>query len=221
MSQITKHDDEMTPAQADLAHSAAEQLRQYERETKAAILRVGALLLRVKAELPHGAFQRWLRDDVGWHPRTAQNYMRAAGAFGDECETVSYLPARTIYALSAPEIRPKERQEVLDLIRDPAKPPTDDIARRLKVLQRTVARRKAKARPVKAAPVAKIDPKLARENAARAARKDRIDALCASLVATAPDLFAELADLMAQHIGAYAAQPFLDAVANLKAARDD
>lgn len=38
----------------------------------------GALLLSVKAEMPHGAFLPWIKENVTFSERTAQRYMNAA-----------------------------------------------------------------------------------------------------------------------------------------------
>lgn len=64
--------------------------------------RAGALLLQVKAELPHGAFLPWVAAHVHVSPRQAQRYMGAA--LGKplpvrviaKCDTVSHLPAALV-----------------------------------------------------------------------------------------------------------------------------
>ncbi len=63
---------------------------------------VGDQLLIVKRLLPHGAFGKWVLDDLGMQPRTAQNYMRTASFLEGKCETIAHLPPAILYQLAAP-----------------------------------------------------------------------------------------------------------------------
>ena len=87
----------LTAEHADAARSAAERIRA---RTSAAILDTGRDLIGIKTVLDHGQFERWLRAEFGMTPRTAQNYMRAATLVADKSETVSYLPAATVYEIA-------------------------------------------------------------------------------------------------------------------------
>lgn len=51
----------------------------------------GQLLLKVKADLPHGEFLPWLAANVAFTARTAQRYMSAA-APQPKCDSLSYSP---------------------------------------------------------------------------------------------------------------------------------
>lgn len=89
---------------AALVRDVATRVRAHQRRTSAEIIEVGADLARVKGRLDHGQFGRWLDAEFGWTIRTAQNYMRAAEVFGVKCETVSHLPPKAIYMLSAKSV---------------------------------------------------------------------------------------------------------------------
>jgi hypothetical protein len=92
---------------------------------------IGALLLRVKNKLEHGAFKKWLDAEVRWSIRTAQNYMNFAKNIGDKYETVSHLPLTTIYELADPSVPDLVRQELIASITDPKNPPIAKIKKRL------------------------------------------------------------------------------------------
>jgi hypothetical protein len=90
---------------AALLKYTADKIRQHQQRTSREIIEVGTDLIRVKEALGHGRFGEWLQAEFGWTIRTAQNYMRASDVFGTKCETVSYLPPKTLYLLSARSTR--------------------------------------------------------------------------------------------------------------------
>ncbi len=98
-----------TNALAAIAADIGEQHRLAQTSAAKAIehaCRAGALLLRVKAELPHGGFLQWLEANVSFAPRTAQRYMNAAAPRPEhaKCDSLSYsMPMR---AKSRPQARP-------------------------------------------------------------------------------------------------------------------
>jgi len=69
---------------------------------KAFTLEVGRQLLRAKDVLPHGAFERWVRDVLDMKPRTARNYLVAARWLDGKPATVADLPPTILYALADP-----------------------------------------------------------------------------------------------------------------------
>jgi len=85
---------------------------------------IGERLLKIKEALGHGKFSAWLLAECSWTDRTAQNYMAAAREFAGKTETVSYLPAATVYQLAhAPE---KVRAKVLSVI-EAERPPAEAV----------------------------------------------------------------------------------------------
>lgn len=98
---------------ADVESEARSVVERVRTRTRATILDTGRELLGIKDKLEHGLFIRWVGSELGMNPRTAQNYMQAAAAFGDKSEIISHLPPTTIYALSAPSVPVSVRKEVV------------------------------------------------------------------------------------------------------------
>lgn len=98
---------------AEIARSAARRIRTMHHSQMKMIFETGMELHRVRSALEHGLFQRWVSQEFGWTYRTAHNYICAYSAFADKSETVSLLPARAIYALSAESTPQSVRDEVL------------------------------------------------------------------------------------------------------------
>ncbi len=91
--------DGLEPADIATAVAAAEAIRKTLSE---AIPKIGSHLLRAKAVLPHGKFEAWAEDELGFSSRTARNYMQAAQWLEDKSEILSDLPSTIIYALASP-----------------------------------------------------------------------------------------------------------------------
>lgn len=114
-----------------LCDEVRERIHDFEGRARKEVVEIGALLIRVKNELEHGAFKKWLDAEVRWNVRTAQNYMNVAKNIGDKYETVSHLPLKTLYELAAPVVSDQERQELIASIIDPENPPVAHIKKRL------------------------------------------------------------------------------------------
>jgi hypothetical protein len=67
-------------------------------KTVAPIIAIGGELIAAKKMLGHGAFGDWVESECGFTVRTAQNYMKASRLAG-KCESISYLPAATLYRM--------------------------------------------------------------------------------------------------------------------------
>ncbi len=91
--------DGLEPADVATAVAAAEAIR---KTLSDAIPKIGSHLLRAKAVLPHGMFEAWAEDELGFSSRTARNYMQAAEWLEDKSEILSDLPSTIIYALASP-----------------------------------------------------------------------------------------------------------------------
>lgn len=92
------------PEVAADARGAADRIRARLRSAWSAYIETGADLQAIKDRLGHGHFGKWLVAEFGMTVRTAENYM-AAARFAEKYETVSHLPATTLYALaSTPEV---------------------------------------------------------------------------------------------------------------------
>jgi hypothetical protein len=168
---------------ADLARQAAERIRGHHRAVTEIIIRIGVDLIGVKERLKksvgYGQFERWIDAEFGMTIRTAQNYMNAAAAFEGKSETVSYLPSRTVYALSSRSVPAAIRNEVVSRSERGDRLPVSDIndmvanARSRARMGRAEAKRTAGRRASRAAAKAHLE----RERAGAAQeREERIAA---------------------------------------------
>jgi signal recognition particle subunit SRP54 len=103
----------------DFARQALDEIRQLHsdilqaaRTTLDKAIRIGELLTTVKAQCKHGEWLPWVQANLPFSERTAQNYMRAAEWCEGKSETVSHLPASTVYLLAAPSTSEKIKTEV-------------------------------------------------------------------------------------------------------------
>lgn len=117
------------PTQHNPAHlqdltSLADRIRSRLKRTVADTIATGADLIEAKQKLPHGAFTKWIDAEFGMSDRTAQNYMRAAewaAAHDLRSETVSVLPAGTVYKIAASTTPNEIKTEVAEKIKAGAK----------------------------------------------------------------------------------------------------
>src|SRR5271163_1886164 len=105
----------LDPDVVSLATAAATEIRTSTRRQITEVVAAGKLLREVKAALPHGSFGKWLEAEFGWTARTAENYMRAAEAYGSNTKCVSDLPLKTIYQLQAPSVPESVRANVFSM----------------------------------------------------------------------------------------------------------
>jgi hypothetical protein len=77
-----------------------ERIRTQMMKTVAPIIAIGREFIAAKKILRHGAFGDWVESESGFTMRTAQNYMKAA-RLASKYESVSHLPAATLYRLSS------------------------------------------------------------------------------------------------------------------------
>jgi hypothetical protein len=106
----------LPPDAANQAQAAAGRIRQRTESQVQAILETGRDLISVKELIGHGQFGAWVSAEFGMSPRTAQNYMQAAAAFGTKYATVAYLPPATVYALAARSVPDETRQDIITRI---------------------------------------------------------------------------------------------------------
>ena len=70
----------------DFCRDRAQKILDLERQIQVNRQQQGVYLLEVKDKLPHGQFQKWLKENFAWSDRTARNYMATA-----KTESVSVL----------------------------------------------------------------------------------------------------------------------------------
>lgn len=178
---------------------------------KAFTLEVGRQLLRAKDILPHGAFERWVRDMLDMKPRTARNHMNAARWLHGKPATVADLPPTILYALSAPTAAAEVVQSVvtaaaageplnakaIDMLLLTAKQEASDLKvaqrRNPNVTQADLKARKERQRSRDAAE----DKRHADEEAkAKRDREDRVQPLAIAIATLGQDQVAELLDVL-------------------------
>jgi hypothetical protein len=132
----------------------ADAIRELHRNVIGNILEIGRRLIEVKKLLGHGNFLPWVEAEFQWSAKTAENYMRAAEAFGDKFETVSNLPITitALYELSAPDVPPEARAEAMEIAKTGK--PVKKAAAKTTIANHTQKRAsvQSKAAPKKATP---------------------------------------------------------------------
>lgn len=202
----------------EILQRAAQAIRNRFSSAHLSILAAGQLLLAVKDHVPHGGLGPWVEAELGITLRAAQNYMSATrlvqSAPEPIRETVSLLPAATLYKLAAPSTPSVVWDEVVQAAQAGSLPPSEVILRRLDVAvaeQREVARvRKAKpGRSVDQAEkiIRRTRAERERDEQERSARRRQegdeqrareavIDAALRRLVAGHPEVMLEISNLM-------------------------
>jgi len=92
---------ELSEPEAQIAQAAVTYISERWQVGTRAIMEIGNELLKVKAALGHGHFQRWLRSEFGLSERTARRFMLAAKTFNSKLATVAVLPLNTVYELAS------------------------------------------------------------------------------------------------------------------------
>jgi hypothetical protein len=121
----------LTAEQKELCDTTCAEIRVIEAKLMKDIFYIGKRLIKVKDQLDHGQFSRWIASDVGYSQRTAQNYMNAFRCLGDKSETVSLLPMKTIYDISS--LPNEQRDEIVAMITDPTSPPVKEIKKKIAI----------------------------------------------------------------------------------------
>jgi len=149
----------MSPQSRPLDVIAAE-IRASKAETIGEIIAIGGLLREAKTELAHGQWLPWLQE-LGYAPRTAQNYMRAH-KFAGRCQNLASLKltSRVVYLLADSGRRGAGvslyTADVIAAILAEAKDKPVDLAR-ADAIARSLHRKSEMQPAAKSAPAAKPD----------------------------------------------------------------
>ena len=87
------------------------------------LVAMGRELIAVKKMLPHGKWQKWVRDDLGTEPRTANRIVDVAQAYDSNETTLSHfnsLDASRLYRLAS--VRPEKLRQLTPETPLPVKP---------------------------------------------------------------------------------------------------
>jgi hypothetical protein len=178
----------VSPNAAIMARDLAAKVRRHQHRVVAEIIEIGTDLSKVKVALGHGLFSRWLDAEFGWSGRTARNYMSAAEVFGTKTETVSGLPAATVYLLAAPSTPPGVRADVIRRLEHGERPAAAEIVDQIREakaavrLVRQEARLTAGQRRYRAKTKAARDDERERWQQQEAAERAKARAIAQSLI---------------------------------------
>lgn len=121
-------DQDNSNANEDFLRNLKSRIQSNQRSIASSLFEIGRLLNLAKEEVPHGRFAEWVElelPDISM--RTAQRMMSAATAFAGKYDTVSYLPAKTIYAL-AQDKHSELRHTIVCRSEGPSPPSRDEVA---------------------------------------------------------------------------------------------
>jgi hypothetical protein len=111
--------NEQLPIQLSLDVSLperAQRIRDLVGVARTCIIEIGRELIAAKAQVGHGEWLPWLRDEFGWSEDTAHRYMRVGRAFQipqrAEFDGLT-IEATALYALSAPDVPQEARDEAV------------------------------------------------------------------------------------------------------------
>jgi len=97
---------------AETAEKAAVRIENRLNLCRSSYFEMGRELLWAKDQLGSANFLRWIENKFGLTSRVAENYMALARELGDLAETVSYLPASTLFDLARHSTPQRVRNEI-------------------------------------------------------------------------------------------------------------
>lgn len=124
----------------------------------------GRLLHKVKVQLGHGKFLKWINKRLGVSDQTARNYMGLA-TLVEKSQTVLDLPATTVYKLAAPNTPPELQQEIIAKLESGEKPKPHEIVAEIEAAKAKEKEQAAKAK-AEAKQKAKTPEQIAKEQKA-------------------------------------------------------
>jgi Protein of unknown function (DUF3102) len=108
------------------------EVRAQSRMIVAGIVTIGKILVEAKKEVGHGKYENWLREELGYSPSTALNYVRSYELFksvtGYGFEPPQ-IDARSLYRLAAPSTPSEVRAEFLEKATSPEGLSKEDVAK--------------------------------------------------------------------------------------------
>jgi protein gp37 len=105
----------ITPTDTALVAQAAAEIRALVASTRQNIVEIGQRLQTVKAALPHGQWEAWLKREFDWSTSSAVKMMQVAAAFKSVTVTDLPLDVRSLYLLAAPSTPAAVRAEAITL----------------------------------------------------------------------------------------------------------
>jgi hypothetical protein len=97
----------------------AQRIRDLVGVARTCIIEIGRELIAAKAEVAHGDWLPWLKEEFGWSIRTADNYIAVARKFASVANLENLtIDATALYALSAPDVPQEARDEAVERAED-------------------------------------------------------------------------------------------------------
>lgn len=96
------------------AQLAANSIKLRLKRTVEDIIEIGRELTAVKAELPHGQFEIWIKDEFQMNREMANNFMQVATRFGGQMSDYLTFKPTILYALAAPSTPEAVIQQALE-----------------------------------------------------------------------------------------------------------
>jgi hypothetical protein len=87
-------------------------------EPRGCIIEIGVELIAASEEVPHGEWERWLKEEFDWSDRTARRYVSVASAFSSDTVSADFdtltIEANALYALAASDVPQAARDEAVE-----------------------------------------------------------------------------------------------------------
>lgn len=106
----------------------AARIRKLSADVQRGIIEIGNELIAAKAEIGHGNWSEWLKNELGWAQRTATRFMAVARRFGKLANVGQFKSATLQAMLALPE---GEEQEFIDEQAEKDKPVSEMSARQV------------------------------------------------------------------------------------------
>ena len=106
----------------------AARIRKLSADVQRGIIEIGNELIAAKAEIGHGNWSEWLKNELGWAQRTATRFMAVARRFGKLANVGQFKSATLQAMLTLPE---GEEQEFIDEQAEKGKPVSEMSARQV------------------------------------------------------------------------------------------
>lgn len=123
---------EVEPTVAVFLRGQADRLRRYIGKS---LVQIGKDLIGAKRYLSHGAFVRWVENEVGIPARTAQGYMKIAQWAHGRSTSIQHLSPSLLYILSAQTTPPEIVNSVLSAIEAGQTVKVSSVREKLRVLR--------------------------------------------------------------------------------------
>ncbi|MGF1523898.1 MAG: DUF3102 domain-containing protein [Leptolyngbyaceae cyanobacterium] len=105
----------LSSAQRQIVQQKTGEIRERLRRSAQDIWEIGQRLVEVRAQLKHGQFESWLKNEFGWSRRTAYNFIGVYEAFRESASFAQIdIATSALYLLAAPSTPQSIREEFIE-----------------------------------------------------------------------------------------------------------